>query len=297
MRRFGLLSVTVLLLASIILMPKPGLAQGKRVRWKRRTPAVRPELQLFHSPHLVSLPTATTLQKGDFEFEISHRFIPPINSGYSNLYGLDGPVNMRIALGYAPTNRLVVTLGRSNVDGNVDLWLKYKLLQRRGAMPLLLAIQAGSAWNTLPADKLARGDSRHFQYWGELILNTLIHKRLGIGLVPSYLYNTSIYLPERQHTVNLGIYGQFYVSPLWSLLVEWNAYLSGEGTVFQHNNDAISFGFELETGGHFFKIFLTNSQFLNASQYLAGADLSPSNGDWRLGFMITRLLKFGKPGN
>ena len=98
-------------------MPKHGLAQGKRVRWKRQATPVRPELQLFHSPHLVSLPTATTLQKGDFEFEISHRFIPTLNSGYSSLYGLDGPVNMRIALGYAPTNRMVITLGRRGYLG------------------------------------------------------------------------------------------------------------------------------------------------------------------------------------
>jgi len=47
---------------------------------------------------------------------------------------------------------------------------------------------------------------------------------------------------------------------------------------------------EIETGGHFFKIFLSNSTELNQTQFLSGADKSFDDGDLRLGFMITRLL-------
>lgn len=47
---------------------------------------------------------------------------------------------------------------------------------------------------------------------------------------------------------------------------------------------------EIETGGHFFKIFLSNSTDLNQTQFLSGADKSFDDGDLRLGFMITRLL-------
>ena len=86
-----------------------------QARWKR-TGQSQPDMQLFHSTYLINLPTAETLQKGDFEFEISHRFVPPVNEGKDALYGLDGPVNVRIALGYAISNKLVATLARSNVN-------------------------------------------------------------------------------------------------------------------------------------------------------------------------------------
>ena len=40
-----------------------GISQEQKVRWKRSGPATQPELQLFHSPIGIDLPTATTLQK------------------------------------------------------------------------------------------------------------------------------------------------------------------------------------------------------------------------------------------
>jgi hypothetical protein len=47
-------------------------------------------------------------------------------------------------------------------------------------------------------------------------------------------------------------------------------------------------GFELETGGHFFKMMVTNSVYLNPSTYLAGSDFPAADDQWRLGFIITR---------
>ena len=66
------------------------MGQEQKVRWKRSEPATQPELQLFHSPIGIDLPTATTLQKWDVEFEVSHRFIPTTGSGIRDFYGLDG---------------------------------------------------------------------------------------------------------------------------------------------------------------------------------------------------------------
>jgi hypothetical protein len=84
------------------------------------------------------------------------------------------------------------------------------------------------------------------------------------------------------------------VSPSWSVLLEWAPYISGYKSLIEQEYNPFTFGIELETGGHFFKIFLSNSKFINDSQYLAGADIAASEWNWRLGFMITRLLKFGK---
>lgn len=265
-------------------------AQDKQIRWQRTQASTEPELQLFHSTQSVNLPTAETLQKGDFEFEISHRFIPTINEGSDVLYGLDGPVNMRLALGYAINNRMIITLGRSNVKDNTDLHYKYKFLQIRGEkVPVLVAGRVGAAWNT-EVDGRDKGDTDNFQYYGQLIINTLLNKKLGIGVVPSYLYNSHIYCEDTQDTFSLGLNGQFYVSSLWSLLAEWSPTVTG----WRSSHNPVAFGIELETGGHFFKIILTNSYLLNPSQFLTGADIDFNDAEWRIGFNITRLLKFSK---
>ncbi len=271
----------VFILVSLILSLTLSQAQ---VRWKKKKVERPVDLLLFHSTQVVNLPTTEVLNKGEFQFEISHRFLPPIDAK-KTFFGLDGPAYMRLALGYVPVKNVAVTLGRSNNQDNYDLRIKYKFLQWANATaPLIAAVQAGTAWNTEVTDR-ETSDPKNFQYYGQLVLNTLLFKKLGIGLVPSYLYNSHIYCDKTQYSFTMGSYVQFYISPMWSLLVEANNTISG----WRNQYDSYTFGIELETGGHFFKIFLTNAAALNPSQFLAGADLK---NQWRLGFNITRLLTF-----
>lgn len=253
--------------------------------WRRSQPVNHP-LELFHAQHVSMLPTAETLQKGDVEFEVSHRFSTPINKGFDTFYGLDGPANIGLALGYALTNRLLITVGRTNVHDNLELQLKYKALQiPHDFFPLLISMRGGAAYNGQIFDPV-QNSSRRYQYYGQLIVNTLIHDKIGIGLVPTYLYNANIFCVDAQHSLTVGSYLQYYVSPNWSLFAEWNPTVSG----WRSGHDSFTLGLEVETGGHFFKILLTNNDKLNASQYIAGADRDFWNGDLRLGFVITRLI-------
>ena len=300
-----LYTTLIRLLAALVLLTSQLWSQETTVKWQRSAPATQPDLQLFHSPHSISLPTASTMQKWDMEFEISHRFIPTTSSGIEGFYGLDGPVNMRLALGLALSNRMIVTLGRSNYNDNIDLDVKYKFLQiHHSRIPTLLAVRVGAAWNSDPQyleiSERSKSDIHNFQFFGQLIINSRIGKKLAIGLVPSYLYNADIrWGPETDDSetkdiLRLGTHLQYYISPLWSVLIEWSPYITGYKSLPGQENNPLSYGIELETGGHFFKIFLTNSQYTNSSQYLAGADIPVENNDWRFGFMITRLIKFSK---
>jgi len=266
-------------------------AQSGHVQWKKKTVAVQPDLELFHSTQVVNLPTAETIRKGEFEYEISHRFLPSVGTDGA-YFGIDGPAHMRMALAYGITNHLLVNLGRSNFDDQVDLRFKYKAFQLRNkTAPLLAALRGGVAWTTQVTGR-DKTDSRNFQYYGQLVLNTLLFEKIGIGIIPSYLYNSHIYCTDTEYSFTMGSYLQYYVAASWSLYLEMNNTVSG----YRHSYDAVALGVELETGGHFFKIFFTNSSALNPAQFLAGADLKYLNGsfgdNWRLGFNITRLLKF-----
>jgi len=275
-------SITVLFMIAFLANPVFG-----QVKWERSDTPTEPPLALLHSTHVIALPTAETLQKNDLQFEISHRFIPSITKDYSglppldHLYGLDGPVNMRIALGWAPTDKILLFGGRSNLDDNWDVYGKWSFLAVRSDMlPLKAALRAGAAFNTVDDNSVENGN----QFYGQLILNTMIAEKLGIGVVPSFVSNSAICSAETKNSVTAGLYAQYYISMIWSVAVEWNSTVSGHKAGF----NPFSFGVELETGGHFFKIFVSNSTRLNSTQYLAGSD---SRDDWRLGFTITRLLK------
>lgn len=277
--------IPVLLLFSMLIICNLVMAQDRKVRWKS-SEVVQPDLSLFHSIDVVNLPTAETLQKGDFHFEISHRFNTPVSAGWGELYGFDGSVSMRLALGYAFTNDMLFTLGRSNIDGNIDFRLKYKALQiNNGLLPTLVSFRIGGAYNG-KARNIDNSDK--YQFYGQMIVNTLYDNKLGFGIVPSYLHNSHIYCPDTQYSFTFGMYAQYYVSEGWNVFWEFNPTVTG----WRDQYNSMAFGIELETGGHFFKILFSNNTRLNPSQYLSGAVHEINSNDWHLGFNITRLLKF-----
>jgi hypothetical protein len=270
--------VLLLLLAST-----PQLtAQGS---WKRGEVDVSLRPRAFHSMHSLNLPTTESMRQGHFEFEVSHRFVPTIKDGSRQLWGFDGPSNIRLGLSWAYHDDGYVTLGRSNVQDNYDFTATHRFLALDGSMPLLAAVRAGVAWSTEVAGRDA-GNNRNFQYFAQLMLNTAWDKRVALGVVPSYLYNAHITCPDVQYSLTLGVHGTVFITDVLHVTMEWNPTVSGWRTAY----NVAAFGIELETGGHFFKIVATNSDKLNTSQVLPGSTESFGNGEWHLGFNITRLL-------
>ena len=195
------MSMRVLWLVALL----PALA-GAQPSWQESMPT-EVRLELFSAIKTANYPTTETLSRGDFHYEISHRFSPPIDEGYKANFGFDGPANIRTSLSYGLSDRLMATLGRSNVLDNLDLQLQYHWLQfSHERLPAVVALNVGMAWNTeMPAivDRNAAA-ADNFQYYGQLIFNALLDEKLGIGLVPSYLYNSAIFSVDRQYTFTLG---------------------------------------------------------------------------------------------
>lgn len=264
------------------------IAQESKVRWERKSVETVDEVILFHSTQAINLPTNTSLKQNEFEFEISHRFLPLIKDGSKSLFGFDGPANIRFGLAYAFNDNGSITIGRTNKDDNYDLSIKYKLFSiASDFLPSNFGIRAGAAWNTdVPARE--SGDRDNFQFFGHLIYNTLIEKRLGIGIVPSILINSNILYEEADYSFTFGSYLQYYLSDMFSFMIEWNPTITG----WRDRNNPLSLGLEIETGGHFFKIVVSNSTRLNSSQFLAGTETSINDGNLHIGFNITRLLIF-----
>lgn len=266
----------------------PIQAQERPRQWERRVEPTQSPVTAFHATQVINLPTAETLASGEWQFEISHRFLPAISGGSDVLWGLDGPVNMRLGLGFAPADRILVTLARSNLQDNWDLQLKWRPIEfRETPIPLLLALQGGAAWSSEVSGRES-GDRGNFQYYGQLILNALLAERLAVGLVPSYLYNVQLERNDPVQDLFWGLGAQLFLSEVLSLNGEWTV---GE-SLPDREHDVGSFGVELETGGHFFKIFLSNSVSINPSQSLSGSEFPFEPDEWRLGFAITRLLRF-----
>jgi hypothetical protein len=274
-------------LALALLLPAAAEAQDRPTRWQRRADATEAPVTVFHSTQSANLPTAETLRRGEWLFEISHRFVPPISEGADALWGLDGPVFNRLALSYAPSDRVMVAVSRSNMDDNLELGAKVRVWEGSGPVPFMVAVNGAVAWNTQTVE-LAGIEANERQAYGQLVLNAELGERFAVGVVPTVLHNPRIEEAERGTVVALGLNGQLYLSDQASLLGEW--VLTEERVNLAY--DPVTLGVELETGGHFFKIVITNSPRMNPSQFLGGSAFEFTPSDWKLGFNVTRLLHF-----
>ena len=273
-----------------LLLPASALTAQER-NWERRSAPAEVPVTVFHSPQSANLPTAETLQSGEWLFEISHRFFPAVSEGADALWGFDGPVYNRLGLAYAPTDRLLIGIVRTNLHDNLDLNAKVRIAEGgQGATPWMMGVSGGVAFNT---EAPLGADDNEVQAYGQAIFNVLLGDRFAVGVVPSALYNPTIRLATREVDFALGLNAQLYLSEQASFLAEWvvsPTHPDLDPAEFEH--DSGSFGIELETGGHFFKVLLTNQIRMNPAQYLAGSLDAFEAGQWRVGFNVTRLLHF-----
>lgn len=285
------ISLILILLINFSIVAQP--------KWTKSEDKNEVKLELFHSTQTANFSTTESLLKRNWMYEISHRFIPSVNEGIDALYGFDGPARIRFALAYGITDDLMATFGRSNSTDNYDFQFKQKLIQFDNEfLPSVLSVLGGFAINTEVPSNIDRspGDLDNFQFYAQVIFNgMLFDKKLGIGIVPSYLYNSFIYSVDKQYTFSMGTYIQYYFNRTWSLFVEHNAIVAGyQGRIrldeLSKSYNSLSFGTVIETGGHIFNFMLTNNARLNSTQYLVGADRSVSDNEWRIGFGILRYF-------
>ena len=267
---------------------------------------VEPEVAYpFLGWKVVNLPTTRTLPAKNQFFLISHRFVPPVNVGYEGFYGLDGSGVIFLNFGYAPTDELLMVLGRSNAADNVEFQARYQITPQKlqGGSPIGIGVQGAVNWIT-------EGDDDAFKFTAQASFTHQVTEGLGLAVVPGILFNPAeeidtLILPEdtddptdgEDPLITLGVGGRWNFWRNVSLIAEWAPILSGYTRALTVGNfnrfDSWGGGLEIATGGHVFQIVVSNSVGLTSDQYLRGGDLDIADffdGEFRLGFNIFRIL-------
>lgn len=279
-----------------------GIDRVDESRKQDTTPSV---VYPFYGWKIVNLPTTRMVDRQKFIFQISHRFNPPLDSGYDAFYGLDGPGVIFLGLGYAVTDELLFTLGRSNSGGNVELQGRYLAFKQNvhggwpwsEGWPCDVAVHATLNWVTSkppPGESRWRGDA--FKFSAQVTLAREVTKNLGLAVVPGITTNPSEDESGEDPLVTIGVGGRWRLSRNLALIAEWVPITSGYVRTFTFGND-VRFdswggGLEIRTTGHVFQIVVSNTVGLATDQYARGGDLDIADGDMRLGFNIFRILNF-----
>lgn len=242
----------------------------------------------FGGTRLINLPTTTGMDKGDFLFRISHRFVPPVDSGIAELFGVDGPGVIFFSFGYGITDRLGVTLGRSNLFKEMELSLSWVLAEqgKTASLPFSAVLHTGMSWVTERQVDRGLFDGKNFKLNVQLSLSHQLSERISLMAVPAFSTNTNHWEENSTRTLALGLGGRYMFLKNLSIYAEWIPVLSG----YRSTQNGWGLGLEKKIGGHVFQFFLTNGFALTSDQYLPGGDLRINDFDFRVGFNIFRTF-------
>jgi len=252
-----------------------------------------PVTATFKSTRVVNGQSVETMKKKHLDFRISHRF-GKLNSGAYQFFGLD-QATMRLGFEYGLTDDLEIGVGRSTSQKVYDFFAKHKLLkQSSGARNIPVSVTLFGGTGVTTVDK-----EREFQdklyYTAQVLIARKFGERLSLQLSPTYLYRT---MPDVQGdekvVLALGIGGRFKLSKRVSLNGEYFYTAREKNTVTAPYHDSMSFGVDIETGGHVFQLHFTNSLGMIEKQFIGETAGSWGKGDIHYGFNISRTFSFDK---
>ena len=253
----------------------------------------------FKTTKIINLESVEQPAEKELDFIISHRF-GTLNSGITNLYGLDYG-NIRMSFNYGLTDNITLGIARSSTYKVIDASLKAKLInQGKNKFPLTISIYSSLAYDTLTAAFSTNDQfSDNLSYIHQLLLARKINSNLSFQLSPSITkYNfVSPFLDLSNTMYSLGIGGRYKLNKSVSVNSEWIPIIrSGTNFIhpFQNNNfiNSFSFGFDIETGGHVFQLFLSNSTAMFERGFINENFENWIDGGVHFGFNISRVFNF-----
>ena len=257
----------------------------------------------FKTSRLVNGHSLENTAKHVLDVKISHRFetIGGTQGGAYNLFGLDH-ATMRMGVDYGVTSTFMVGVGRSTLNKTYDGFFKWKIIRQskgKHSSPITLSYVPTIAYETeTPTDSIFYKDlkmypSHRFNYSNQLIIGRKLSEGLSLQLMPTLVHrNFPLLHDEGPHDIYaLGFGGRQKIGKRTSLNFEY--YYQLQKNRIPNSYDALSVGFDIETGGHVFQLHMTNSQGMTETKFVPGSRYSWGKGEILFGFNISRVFNVG----
>ena len=246
----------------------------------------------FKATRLVNGQTVETTGKNELVFVISHRF-EKIDRGFYDLFGLDNST-IRFELEYGLTDKIDIAMGRSNYQKLYDGHIKYKFIEQAtgpASSPVTVSFFSSMAIKTeeWTDDTKSYKAVHRFYYVHELLIARKFSPSLSVQLIPAVVHRNLVKTTEDQNTVPLiGIGGRFKLTKRLSVNTEY--YYIVPGKTADDFSNALSLGFDIETGGHVFQLMFTNSRGIYEKNFLTETTGKWTDADIYFGFNIARYF-------
>ncbi len=250
----------------------------------------------FKSSRVVNGQSIENVGVGVLDFKILHRF-GAINQGGYELFGLD-QATMRMGLDYGLTKRWMFGVGRSTYQKQFDGFVKYKVLQQQTGLkeiPVGISLVSTVIYKSLrsaPNAQYIEYSSDKIAYAHQLLIARKFNDYFSMQITPTIIHYN---LVEKSSIPNdfksVGISMRQRISKRVNITGEYFYRIDK----LEGYHDPLTFGLDIETGGHVFQLHVTNSTGMTERTFINETTGSWSNKDIRFGFNLVRAFTLKKP--
>jgi len=243
----------------------------------------------FETLTLIDNHTTVNPYKGSFTIEIQHRF-SQIQS-ISDLFGIYGTANTRLAVEYGITDRIMLGYGTTKGLKLQDLEWKASILTqtRSGKIPVSLSYVGNAVLNA--SDKSNFGPDADYKfihrmsYMNQLIVSRKFGQKISLQLAPTFTYFNAV--EEGYNNGNFSLYagGRAQVLGFSSIIFEYDQPFFSPDNITVYPNAAL--GVEIGTSTHAFRIFASNYNYLVKNYNVVYNTNNPLEGKFQFGFNIS----------
>ncbi|MEN0050327.1 MAG: DUF5777 family beta-barrel protein [Bacteroidota bacterium] len=266
-------------------------------------------LRTFKDTRIINTQAVDVLQKRKLDIRIGHRFgdLAGDSGGWPSFYGLENAADVLIGADYGLTNRITIgtyrSKGGSSLSQLVTGLAKVRILKQRMQSPSFFTV---TAFGTLTASTMQKSDnpeainffekqSHRFSYTVQLLIAKKFSERFSLQLSPGLTHRNIAPFGDMNDIYTLGVATRIQLSKVVGFIVDATVPLNGERNPFTKSEDSefqfpLGVGFEFDTGGHVFQVNLTNARGMIESDYIPNTTTNWLEGEFRLGFTISRLF-------
>ena len=247
------------------------------------------EISTFKAIKIINNQSTKQASEKELYLYVSHRF-GSINGGIKTLFGLD-IANTKIELLYGLSNNLQIGFSRESLKKTYALNAKYNLTTQTSKLPFTSSFYVSYNYNSSLNEDIypnLNNSDRNF-FFGQLLLSKSFNDKISLQLSPSYAkkgFTETIF--EQEDNLILGVASSYRISNRLAFNIEYSANL--DRPEISPFSDVLSFGIDIETGGHVFQLLFSNTQTIDDVSVITDAEGSWKDGEIYFGFNILRVF-------
>lgn len=259
--------------------------------------------QTFKDTRVINTHSVETLGKGQLDIRIGHRFGDMFGErgGWETFYGLETARDVQIGGEVGITKNFMVGISRTKGSGdlkqNVNGLFKWRFLRQNDEenMPISAAFTGTASISTQKATEEGLTSFPEFThrmvFHSSFLIARKFSRAVSLQVGAGFTHRNLIIENGDNDILNVSFAGRFKISSGWGIIFDATLPFAPTITVDNGHYPALGLGVEYETGGgHVFQINLTNSSGIMETDYIPYTFSDISEGQFRLGFTISRLF-------